>query len=67
VDTLEFHQWLQFIMLPRMWALVDSKRPLPEGIAVSPMAAHIYRSELEQYAAKRRVPCSAEENRKVDV
>lgn len=49
VDTLEFHQWLQFIMLPRMWALVDSKRPLPEGIAVSPMAAHIYRSELEQY------------------
>ncbi|HAS15433.1 MULTISPECIES: YqcC family protein [Idiomarina] len=49
VDTLEFHQWLQFIMLPRMWSLVDSQRPLPEGVAVSPMAAHTYRNELEQY------------------
>lgn len=37
-DTLSFEQWLQFIMLPRMKALIDGKHPLPSNIAVAPMA-----------------------------
>ncbi|RUO80555.1 hypothetical protein CWI84_05720 [Idiomarina tyrosinivorans] len=49
VDTLEFHQWLQFIMIPRMWALIDGQHPLPDSIAVSPMAAHSFRNDIEQH------------------
>lgn len=49
IDTLAFHQWLQFILLPRMHALVEGQHPLPEKFAVSPMATHVYRAELAQY------------------
>lgn len=49
VDTLEFHQWLQFIMLPRMQAIVAQQLPLPENMAVSPMAEHVYRGQLQKY------------------
>ncbi len=49
IDTLDFHQWLQFIMLPRMWAILDGELPLPENIAVSPMATQVYREQLEEY------------------
>ena len=49
MDTLDFHQWLQFIMLPRMWAILDGEHPLPQNIAVSPMATHVYRDELEHH------------------
>jgi len=49
MDTLDFHQWLQFIMLPRMWAMLDGEHPLPQNIAVSPMATHVYREELEHH------------------
>ncbi|MBG23208.1 MAG: hypothetical protein CMF22_07100 [Idiomarinaceae bacterium] len=49
VDKLDFHQWLQFIMLPRMWDMIDGEHPLPQNIAVSPMAAHVYRHELENH------------------
>ncbi|WP_108652066.1 YqcC family protein [Dongshaea marina] len=38
VDTLEFTQWLQFILLPRMRALIDGGHPLPEAISITPMA-----------------------------
>lgn len=49
IDKLDFHQWLQFIMLPRMWDVIDGEHPLPQNIAVSPMAAHVYRNELEYH------------------
>jgi uncharacterized protein YqcC (DUF446 family) len=49
VDKLDFHQWLQFIMLPRMWDMIDGEHPLPQNIAVSPMATQVYRHELENH------------------
>lgn len=50
VDTLAFHQWLQFIFLPRMHALVEGQRPLPKNIGVSPMAAQVYSAKLDEFA-----------------
>lgn len=38
VDTLAFHQWLQFIFLPRMSALVESGATLPSNCSIAPMA-----------------------------
>ncbi|KGQ71266.1 anhydro-N-acetylmuramic acid kinase [Chelonobacter oris] len=36
VDTLEPHEWLQWIFLPRMSALLDSGAELPTKIAITP-------------------------------
>lgn len=49
VDTLEFHQWLQFIMIPRLRTLVTQQRPLPTSMAVSPMAVQVYAGQLKQH------------------
>jgi len=49
MDTLAFHQWLQFIMLPRFRALLDGGHPLPKNIAISPMATHAYRDSLSEH------------------
>jgi uncharacterized protein YqcC (DUF446 family) len=46
LDTLEFHQWLQFILLPRMHQLVEQRLPLPTACALSPMAEEVYQQQL---------------------
>lgn len=38
IDTLEFAQWLQFILLPRFRYLLDAGLPLPERCSISPVA-----------------------------
>jgi len=46
LDTLEFHQWLQFILLPRMHELVQQRLPLPAACTISPMAEEVYQQQL---------------------
>ena len=38
IDTLSFPQWLQFVFLPRMRALLDADLPLPAQCAIAEMA-----------------------------
>lgn len=42
VDTLELHQWLQWIFLPRMKVMVESGRPLPAASGIREMAEVVY-------------------------
>lgn len=51
VDTLDFSEWLQFVFLPRVYALLDSGGALPDSCAVAPMA--------EQSLRGLRLPLSA--------
>ena len=37
-DTLMFNQWLQWIFLPRIRAVVEGEAPLPEKSDIAPMA-----------------------------
>ncbi|MBN2700813.1 MAG: YqcC family protein [Methylothermaceae bacterium] len=37
-DTLAFPQWLQFVFLVRVTALIEARRPLPSQCGVAPMA-----------------------------
>jgi len=37
-DTLSLAQWLQFIFLPRMRALIEGRFPLPDNCGIYPMA-----------------------------
>jgi uncharacterized protein YqcC (DUF446 family) len=46
LDTLAFHQWLQFILLPRMQELVRDRLPLPTACSISPMAEEVYQHQL---------------------
>ncbi len=36
LDTMTANEWLQWVFIPRMQALLDSGAPLPTKIAVSP-------------------------------
>ena len=38
VDTLPVHQWLQWIYIPRIRALIDAGAPLPSGREIHPYA-----------------------------
>jgi len=48
VDTLDFHQWLQFIYLPKLRALLTQGACLPNKVAVYPMACEVYQHELRR-------------------
>ncbi|RZO80665.1 MAG: YqcC family protein [Halieaceae bacterium] len=38
MDSLELEEWLQFIFLPTIYAVLDSGGTLPERCAIAPMA-----------------------------
>lgn len=41
-DLMPLQQWLQFVFIPRMMALVEGGLPLPAAIAVCPMAEEAF-------------------------
>ena len=41
-DTLHLSQWLQFIFLPRMRALIEVQLPLPANICICPIAEEAF-------------------------
>jgi uncharacterized protein YqcC (DUF446 family) len=45
VDTLDFDQWLQWILLPKMNQLLLRQLPLPSTCAIQPMAEEVYRDD----------------------
>lgn len=44
VDTMTLAQWLQFIFIPRMYALVDARQLPPGRCEVQPMAEEFFRN-----------------------
>lgn len=42
VDTLDFAQWLQWIFLPRMKAIIEAGAELPAVSGILPMAEQVY-------------------------
>lgn len=48
VDTLELHQWLQWIFLPRLKALVENDQPLPAVSGIGEMAEVVYAERLAE-------------------
>lgn len=37
MDTMEFHQWLEFVLFPRMMEIVNSDNPLPQKCSFTHM------------------------------
>ena len=46
IDTLRPHEWLQWIFIARMRALVESNQPLPRGFSIEPYFAEAWKQEL---------------------
>lgn len=44
-DTMPFEQWLQYIFIPKMKALIESRQPLPSSIALLPMGEYVYANQ----------------------
>lgn len=42
-DTLSFAQWLQFIFIERMQAMIANEMPLPTAISLCPMAEEAFK------------------------
>ncbi|WP_428239796.1 YqcC family protein [Gynuella sp.] len=42
VDTMELHQWLQFVFIARLNALLEGNLPLPSASGVYPMAEQVF-------------------------
>jgi uncharacterized protein YqcC (DUF446 family) len=38
LDVMTFEQWLQFIFIPKMSEIINSKSSLPESLQILPMA-----------------------------
>ncbi|UJF21151.1 YqcC family protein [Shewanella sp. OMA3-2] len=47
-DTLAFEQWLQFIFIPKMQQLIDMRSPLPDQMAIAPMAQQVWQTKPEK-------------------
>lgn len=50
VDTLHFHQWLQWIMLPRLRQMLASGAALPSNSNMAVMAEHAFAQRPEDTA-----------------
>lgn len=51
LDTLEFHEWLQFILIERLNAMILLDHPLPTSVSIFPMAEEVYKDDPERFAA----------------
>ncbi|KEA63203.1 hypothetical protein ADIMK_2727 [Marinobacterium lacunae] len=43
IDTLDFHEWVQWLLLPRLQHIVLEQLPLPESCSVAPMAEEAFK------------------------
>ncbi|MES1926396.1 YqcC family protein [Salinisphaera sp. T31B1] len=62
-DTLSFTQWLQFVFLPRMRALIEADARLPAASAIAPLAEE---SLDERFGKDRLVECLQRFDRLID-
>jgi uncharacterized protein YqcC (DUF446 family) len=45
MDTMEFHEWLQFVLIERFRSIINERKDLPENVAIFPYAFEIYKNE----------------------
>ena len=43
IDTMSFCEWLQFVFIVKMGALVKQQLPLPQNMAIHPMAEEAFK------------------------
>ena len=54
-DTLRLEQWLQFVFLPRLRFLLQTRRPLPAKVSVLPYAQEVLKPQYSRLASLLRL------------
>lgn len=54
IDTLSLPQWLQFVLIPRFYALIEAEADLPVKCGVAPYAEEYFRGLEMDVAALMR-------------
>ncbi len=49
IDTLEFHQWLEYLLIAKLNMMIESGSPLPPKMMVHTYAQEKYRGEWSKY------------------
>ncbi|MDC9580016.1 YqcC family protein [Xenorhabdus sp. PR6a] len=49
IDTMSAGEWLQWVLIPRMRALIEQKACLPAAFAIAPYFEEVYKEEAERY------------------
>ncbi|MBD2811506.1 YqcC family protein [Xenorhabdus sp. Vera] len=49
IDTMSADEWLQWVLIPRMRALIEQKANLPTAFAIAPYFEEVYKEEVERY------------------
>lgn len=49
LDTMEFHQWVEYVLIARCRYLIENELPLPQNILVHTMAQEYYRGKWAEY------------------
>jgi uncharacterized protein YqcC (DUF446 family) len=47
IDTLALHQWLQFVLLPKLLRALDGLEALPTACNIAPVAEQVYSQSLQ--------------------
>ncbi|WP_369308494.1 YqcC family protein [Providencia rettgeri] len=48
IDTMEASEWLQWILIPRLQAIIDQGGSLPTSFAIAPYFEEAYKHDEEQ-------------------
>lgn len=51
MDTLDFHQWLQFVLIARLRQMILLQMALPSQSALYAMATEVYKQELAHHGS----------------
>ncbi|WP_086112834.1 YqcC family protein [Xenorhabdus beddingii] len=49
IDTMSAEEWLQWVLIPRMQALIEQKANLPTSFAIAPYFEESYKEKTECY------------------
>lgn len=49
LDTIEFHEWLEYVLIDKLTMMLDSGAPLPEKMLVHTYAQEKYRGQWTKY------------------
>ncbi|MEQ1967518.1 YqcC family protein [Xenorhabdus nematophila] len=48
INTMSADEWLQWVLIPRMRALIEKKASLPTAFSVAPYFEEVYKEEIER-------------------
>ncbi|HEK3019309.1 TPA: YqcC family protein [Proteus mirabilis] len=45
IDTMEAHEWLQWVLIPRLSSLIDTGMALPTAFAIAPYYEEVFKDD----------------------